>query len=99
MADGEHGLGVDTALTRATRVLVHKEGGEQFIVLPDAFRFDAAELTIWNEGDRLVLSPAEPAAPPQTKSDWAQFWSRIDALRGGDRIVLDGEDAAPDRDP
>lgn len=97
MADGEQGLEIAPAAS-LLRVAIQSEGGEQFVVIPDAFRFAGDEVSIRMENGSIILTPVPASASPQTDAEWAAFWSGLDALRGESRLVLASDDAAPDAD-
>ncbi|HEY2708783.1 MAG TPA: hypothetical protein VGI95_12090 [Caulobacteraceae bacterium] len=42
--------------------LVDLEDGDQLVVLPDAFRFEADEVLVRREGDTIYLEPVKPPA-------------------------------------
>ncbi len=69
------------------RAKIFKHGGSQAVRLPKEFRFEVAEVDIRKEGDAVILqAPQKPR--PQTPEEWKALWTRIDALRGDEQLVL-----------
>jgi len=66
-----------------SRAKVFTHDGGQAVQLPDAFRFEGAEVTVRREGDKVILESVGPK-PPRTAEDLAAMWARIDALGGAD---------------
>lgn len=57
----------------------------QSVELPEGFRFDAAEVRISREGERIVLEPLDAAIDPETGLT-------IAALRA---LIQEGRDSGP----
>jgi antitoxin VapB len=70
--------------TPPARAKLFMHGGSQAVRLPKAFRFEGAEVEVRREGDRVVLTPLNPAPLPRTPEEKAAFWARIDAIRGAE---------------
>ena len=62
-------------MTATAKLFTH--GGSQAVRLPKAFRFEGKEVAIRKEGERVILEPVQAR-----KESWADFWARIDAIRG-----------------
>ncbi len=62
-------------MTTTAKLFTH--GGSQAVRLPKAFRFEGREVAIRKEGDKVILEPVQVH-----KESWAEFWARMDALRG-----------------
>ncbi|MEH6676730.1 antitoxin [Phenylobacterium sp.] len=54
------------------RAKIFTHGGSQAVRLPKAFRFDASEVRIRKEGQRVILEPIQ--------TDWAAVWRDIDDI-------------------
>ncbi len=70
MVDPKRGV-ADTA-----KVFTHDDG--QTVDLPEGFRFDAVEVAIRREGQRVILEPIRKSARTQAELD--AMWAEIDAL-------------------
>ena len=60
-------------------------GGSQAVRLPKEFRFDASEVRIRKDGDKVILEPL--------KRDWNAIWAEMD------RIGEEAGESFPDRAP
>ena len=80
------------AATPEVRAKLFTDGRGQAVRLPQAFRFDGAEVSISRDGDRVILEPVRARNVPETDEEWAAFWARLDAIRGDDML-----EAPPDQ--
>ncbi len=82
--------GAAPASTARAKLFTH--GGSQAVRLPKAFRFEGSEVCIRRDGDKVILEPV-PSTGRSTDEERKAFWTKIDALRGGELM------AYPPRDP
>jgi antitoxin VapB len=69
-------------------------GRSQAVRLPKAYRFDASEVRITREGDRIILESASDAQGASAAIDTDAAWS-IDQLREAVHAGLESGDAEP----
>ena len=62
-------------MTARAKLFTH--GGSQAVRLPKAFRLEGTEVSVRKEGDAVILEPL-----PSKQESWAEFWARLDAIRG-----------------
>ncbi len=69
------------------RAKIFDHDGSQAVLLPEGFHFDAEEVEIRMQGDRVILE-APRKHVKKTPEEMQAFWARIDAIRGDEVLVL-----------
>lgn len=64
------------------RAKLFQHGGSQAVRLPKIFRFEGSEVTVRRDGEAVILEPVKHVRP-RSPDEMTAFWSKIDALSGG----------------
>jgi antitoxin VapB len=75
-------------MNETAKLCIH--AGSQAVCLPDAYRFEGAELRVTKVSHKVVLEPIYK--PP---IDFDKFWARLDALGARDFLPEGIPDEAP----